>query len=267
MEKLLLENRVTYRVIVSTDDQRVDVSKTSVVAQIKDSTGVSSLRNLELNENNQWQLLITPEAMARYSVGLQVSGLRIDGEPVKEILASQYFTYPAEDDPVPLADVDLPADDVEDDAENNLPTDMSGIGEENSVNDDTQTAPPVQPSGNKKWLMYISIGITHLLVFGLAFLAYRMFVSKKAKEELDELQEILEVDVQKIADGKRPAPDMQELMENSAPAIDVSAEDTGAEIDIDLAGKVDADFDDFLADLDSPLSTDNDDENLDDDKK
>src|SRR5690606_11759945 len=126
-----------------------------------------------------------------------------------------------------LADVDLPADDVEDDAENNLPTDMSGIGEENSVNDDTQTAPPVQPSGNKKWLMYISIGITHLLVFGLAFLAYRMFVSKKAKEELDELQEILEVDVQKIADGKRPAPDMQELMENSAPAIDVSAEDTG----------------------------------------
>src|SRR5690606_8143052 len=73
MEKLLLENRVTYRVIVSADDQRVDTSKSSVVAQIKDSTGASTLRNLELNEKNQWQLLITPEAMARYSVGLQVS--------------------------------------------------------------------------------------------------------------------------------------------------------------------------------------------------
>lgn len=277
MEKLLWENRVTYRVIVSADDQRVDASKTMVVAQIKDSHGGNALRNFELNENNQWQLLITPEAMARYSVGLQVSGLRTDGEPVKETLATQYFTYPAEDDPVPLADVELPADDVEIDSENNLPLDMFDTVEENSVSDDAQTPPPAPSSGNKKWLMYSSIGIAHLLIFGLAFLAYRMIVDKRAKEELDELQEVLEVDVQKIADGKRPAPAMQELTENGGAILDVSEEDSGAEIDIDLAGSSNNDFDDFLADLDSPLTSVNDvedsndpnsnDEDIDDEQK
>ena len=70
---------------------------------------------------------------------------------------------------------------------------------------------------------------------------------------------------------------MQELTENGGATLDVSEEDSGAEIDIDLAGSSNNDFDDFLADLDSPLTSVNDiedsndpnsnDEDIDDEQK
>src|SRR5690606_32438551 len=138
--------------------------------------------NFALDENNNWQLLIIPDSAARYSVGVQVSGLRTDGTPVKEVLPSQYFSFPAMDDPVPPADngtsvekpveepVEVPTDPVPDD---NKPAEINTHA----------ITPAAAAGGDKKWLMYISIGVANLLVFGLAFSAYRIIIGGKSKEE------------------------------------------------------------------------------------
>src|SRR5690606_37465168 len=94
MEKRLVNNKVAYVLEVRADDQRVNSAKTFVVAQEKNSEGGNALHNFVQIELGQWQLIYYPVTPARYSLGLQVSGMRTDGTPVSEILATQYFTFP-----------------------------------------------------------------------------------------------------------------------------------------------------------------------------
>jgi hypothetical protein len=274
MERILHENRVTYRLQVSADDQRVDKAKTAIVAQIKDSTGGSAMRNFELDENGSWQLLIAPTALARYSVGLQVSGLRSDGAPVKEVLATQYFTFPDQDDPLPLVEEAIANQDsaVEEPVVDD-PVDEAPTGEE------PLPTPQVESTAGKKWLMFISIAIANLLVIGLAFFAFRMIMGKKAKAEIEELEKTLNTDIQKIVDVKTVPPAMQEFADTAADTgIDLAADDIAVTIDTSVPKTSSArenalqdeldDFDDFLADTDfSPASPDEEPGENDDDKK
>lgn len=284
MERVLHKNQVAYRLSVSADDQRVDSSKTAIVAQIKNSSGASSLQNFALGKDGIWQLFVTPDVAARYSVGLQVSGLRRDGESVKEILPTQYFTYPDKDDPVPIdgwreeqvePDIEKPtviAEPVPEPVEPPLVENK----EVNEPKDDVVETTP--PSSSNKWIMYVSIGLAHVLVFGLGFLAYRLILGKKAKTETDELEETLNTDVQKIVEKKQPVaaqpqqPSMQEVAEPDN-VIDLSDDNAVTDIDInsgDTASDTNTtsnDFDDFLAE--SELSSGEDDsepENTDNEK-
>lgn len=269
MERILHKNQVAYRLTVSADDQRVDSSKTAIVAQIKDSSGASSLQNFVLDTDGVWQLFVTPDIAARYSVGLQVSGLRHDGEPVKEILPTQYFTYPDKDDPVPVEgwreeqEEPAVAPPIVADEATPDPIEQSPVANEES-NEPIDAAATPQSSSSSKWIMYVSIGFAHILVFGLAFFAYRMILGKKAKTETEELEETLNTDVQKIVEKKQPAaaqpqqPTMQEVAEPDN-VIDLSDENSIADIDInngDNANDSSNDFDDFLAESELSLGAD-----------
>lgn len=235
MEKTLRDGRVVYDLRVTTDDQRVEPAKTVIVAQLKDSTGRSSLHNFAPVDNGSWQLALTPDISARYSVGVQVSGGRRDGQPIKETLSTQFFSYPDKDDPFPAPEINTPVAEAVTEAREDLPADEMTEAEPEAI--------VATPSGNKYWLMYLSIGLANVLVFGMAWFAFRMVMGKKAKNETEEIEETLNVDVQKIMDAKQPA--MQEV--DDAPAattIDIAQEHAVPKATADA----DDDFNDFLAD-------------------
>lgn len=270
MERVLHQNRVTYQLLVSADDERVDISKTAIVAQVKDSTGGSAMRNFDLNEQGVWQLMVSPNVSARYSVGLQVSGLRTDGQPVKEVLATQYFTFPDEDDPVPLPIDEYVSEEVP--IEETPETSAEEPATDDAASEDPAVVMVAEPPSDtdspagKKWLMYISVAVANLLVLGLAFFAFRMIMGKKAKEEIDEVEETLNTDVQKMVDVKKAPPAMQDFADITADkSIDLAADSaaaTGLKSSA-VAGSVTKnapeaeldDFDDFLADTDFPLDS------------
>lgn len=246
MERGLHNNRVAYHLRVNADDQRVDNSKTAIVAQVKDSTGASAMSNFELTEQGEWQLWITPDKFARYSVSLQVSGLRRDGEPVKEILATQYFTFPEQGDPEPAADWEEPVIVISDAEPANLPvlpSNESITEPESAIVVDHK---PVAPKTTNKWLLYLSIGMAHIFVFGLAFFAYRMIFGKQAKTETAEHEDTLSVNVESIAAQKQAAASMLAAA-NTASTIDLAEDNSMAELDVTAVDTTTNDFDDFLA--------------------
>jgi hypothetical protein len=96
------------------------------------------------------------------------------------------------------------------------------------------------------------------LVFALAFFGYRLVVGKKAKAEIEELEETLNVDVAKIISDKKSAiPPMQEVEDKTTRVIDVADQDPVGEIDFNHTDDATDDFANFLADTN--MSTDVDD--------
>lgn len=225
MEKRLVNNKVAYVLEVRADDQRVNSAKTFVVAQEKNSEGGNALHNFVQIEAGQWQLIYYPVTPARYSLGLQVSGMRTDGTPVSEILATQYFTFPDIDDPTPIAGLEIEAE--------------PAVVEETppAPEEPTDAAPPIDNEPEEvtnPWLLYSSIGLANVLVLVLAYLGYRMVIGKQAKEEMDELEQALNLDVDKLVAEKKAQLPMQELEDEKQQVIDLA--DQLSEPDIDFNG-------------------------------
>jgi hypothetical protein len=104
-------------------------------------------------------------------------------------------------------------------------------------------------------MLYSGIALANLLVFGLAYFAYRMIVSGKASEELDETEGA------KVSDNPSASAEKLAMKEvgQTPKAIDVSADDPAAHIAIDANEKGDADLFLDLGDLeDNPGDTDKD---------
>lgn len=232
LEKRLENNKVAYVIDVNADDQRVDSAKTFIVAHEKNSEGSNALHNFVQVAPGQWQLIFFPETHARYSLGLQVSGVRADNTPVNEILATQYFTYPDAGDPVPLAGLEIEAEPPVSDA-------AAAVLE---AQVDTAPAPEVERENTSSWVLYTSVGLANVLVLVLAYLGFRMIIGKKAKDEMDELERSLNVDVDKlVAEKKAQLPvdktaqlPMQELDAEKQQVIDLA--DQLNEPDIDFNG-------------------------------
>jgi hypothetical protein len=203
----------------------VNSAKTFVVAQEKNSEGGNALHNFVQIEPGQWQLIYYPVTPARYSLGLQVSGMRTDGTSVSEILATQYFTFPDIDDPTPIAGLEIEAE--------------PAVVEETppAPEEPTDAAPPIDNEPEEvtnPWLLYSSIGLANVLVLVLAYLGYRMVIGKQAKEEMDELEQALNLDVDKLVAEKKAQLPMQELEDEKQQVIDLA--DQLSEPDIDFNG-------------------------------
>lgn len=248
LEKVIIDQRVHYLVSVVPDAQLVDIANTHIDANIKNAAGTSEAQPLAINDQQQWQLRITPTAESSYSIELTVSGKRNNGAEFKEVLPIQYFVYPQGDDPInPLPDAEAPPA---------TPEPQPEVVEESEVEteaqDEPQPEPEVATDGVSKWVLYSGVVLANLLVFGLAFFAYRMIVSSKTTEELDELEQAPD---KPVSPNEKLA--MQEV-DQVPHGIDVSADDTAAHIAIDDAGT--GNNDDVFLDLgdleDNPGDTD-----------
>ena len=224
LEKVIEDQRVHYLVSVVPDTQLVDVANTRIDANIKNDAGVSESQPLSIDDQQQWRLRVTPTTESNYSIELTVSGKRNNGAEFKEILPMQYFIYPQGDDPInPLPVIEEPPA---------TPEPLPEVAEEPEA--ETQGEPQPEPAmateGVSKWVLYSGVVLANLLVFGLAFFAYRMIVSSKTTEELEELEQTSE---KPISPNEKLA--MQEV-DQAPQGIDVSADDPAAHIAIDDTG-------------------------------
>ena len=249
LEKVIEDQRLHYLVNVAPDAQLVDIANTRIDANIKNAAGTSESQPLSINDQQQWQLRVTPTVESSYSIELTVSGKRNNGAEFKEVLPIQYFVYPQGDDPInPLSVAeDLPATPE--------PQQPEVVEEpEAETQDEPQPEPVVATDGVSKWVLYSGVVLANLLVFGLAFFAYRMIVSSKATEELDELEQTPD---KPVSSNEKLA--MQEVGQTPL-GIDVSADDPAAHIPIDDTGT--SNNDDVFLDLgdleDNPGDTDKD---------
>ena len=248
LDKVIEDQQLYYLVDVSPDKQFVDVANTRIDAAIKNSAGFHETQPLSITDQQHWQVRVTPTTEANYSIELTVSGKRSSGAAFTEVLPAQYFSYPQAGDLVNPADVveEQPA----------APEPVAEMPEEPQA--EPQTEPVVEPvpsGGISKWMLYSGIALANLLVFGLAYFAYRMIVSGKASEELDETEDA------KVSDNPSASNEKLAMQEvgQTPQAIDVSADDPAAHIAIDANEKGDADLFLDLGDLeDSPGDTDKD---------
>lgn len=226
-----LADPLRYRIQVSADPRSVDVEHTAVVAQIKTSVGRSYLETLSMLEPGLWVLDITPREHARYAVELDASGRDVNGDPVRETLPTQFFTYPAEGEEPPPGDSEAVRDlrrqlereraelaalrgEPERPPPDNTDTASSAASSSSSPENEPVATEPRQPaapapaddSGGINWLWVGLAIVGNLLLLGLIYLGYRKFSTRNVIDELEEIeQQLVQPQEKTPAAAKAPA--------------------------------------------------------------
>lgn len=242
MTKAVDEQRVRYTLDVLPDPQLINIAQTGISATIKNSVGTSETQALVLTEQRGWKLVVTPTTAADYSVEMEVKGTRMNGVAFKETLPVHYFSYPEKDDPIVDSPVIPPVA-----IEPEVPEPVI-IEEAPTPEPELEVVPPAPAEEVSKWIVYGSVALANLLVFGLAFFAYRLMSGKKAKDELEELEKTLEAEPDESSIKNKPT--MQEVEPAPVNTIDVSTDNATAHIAMDDSKKSTAADDELLLDLD-----------------
>ncbi|RYY74948.1 MAG: VWA domain-containing protein [Gammaproteobacteria bacterium] len=196
------DGKLTYSYKISTDDKIVDVKKTQVKVNIKNSANNNLEKVLNLIDGNHWEFSFAPTQAGDYSIDIQATGEQFDGDKLDETLHADNFTY-VEKKAVQAASSSAAAEPEEE----IKPAEEKPQEESNDL------------------LLYISIGVGNLLLLVAGFFAYKMIMGGKAKDELVEFEKTLsaasslEKNGQKNA-GKNPVKKTPEKTE-----IDLSDDD------------------------------------------
>lgn len=215
-------DKKTYVYTLTADLEAVDVASTQVTAVIKNSKDNNLEQQLKAIGKDHWEFSFTPVQAARYEIELQVEGKYIDGSSLTEMIKVDQFYFP--DEATVLA----------------AGKSASAAASSSAASEPAASEPEVE---SNNVLLYTSIGIGHLLVLGLGFVAYRLIAGKGNKDELVEIEKTLatKADSLKKDTGKKTT-------------IDVSDDDQGAHIPMgDMAGAEMRVPEDLMADNLFPL--------------
>jgi uncharacterized protein (TIGR03503 family) len=223
---------------LAADLEVVDMNHTKVTAVIKSSQQNNLEKELNTIGKDHWEFSFSPVQTARYDIVLQVDGQQIDGSPLSETIMADQFYYP--DEATVLA------------AEH--PKEHSAVSSGESVAEHHDEAIEAEPehepeqeagkSESNLWL-YVAIGVGHLLVIGLGYVAYRLIAGKGNKDELAEIEKTLATK----AEGAKG---------NSAKKTSIDVSDDGEMADIPMSDSPSPEMsmaDDLMADNLFPLDS------------
>ena len=199
------DGKLTYSYKISTDDKIVDVNKTQVKVNIKNSANNNLEKVLNLIDGNHWEFSFAPTQAGDYSVDIHAMGEQFDGDKLDENLHADNFTY------------------VEKKALQAASSAAAETKEEVKPAEEKPEEKPEEQSNNM--LLYIGIAIGNLLLLVIGFFAYKMIVGSKAKDELAEFEKTLSAASgtekgSEVSAGKKPVKKSAEKTE-----IDLSDED------------------------------------------
>lgn len=228
LEKNLKEDagKKTYSYKVTADLDLVDPEKTTARVIVKNSQQNDMQQDLNIIDNNHWELNFTPVQTAKYSVTFEMQGAGLDGTPIQESLLAEEFYYPDEDsvkadEAAKKAAEEQARVEVEEDTEE---TEESAEPEEKPVADNKKQPKEEESSHG---VLYAIIALANLLLIGLGYLAYRLLLGKKNNNDMDEIEKTLNLDVNSLK--SEPAKETKTV-------IDVS-EESEAHIPINDAPK------------------------------
>ncbi|BFM06556.1 vWA domain-containing protein [Halioxenophilus aromaticivorans] len=156
--------------------QTIDFDETSVIALIKTPSGGTSILPVPATQVDDWLLKYSPKEEGVYTVNLTIDVVETNGTgyeynhpefefsyPEGEIINAPEPQPPEQEEPEPE-----PAEDEPEESELEPEDDSSGL----------------------PWWIYVALGVGNLLIFGLAYFAYRKLMGgKKDKPEDQEEKE------------------------------------------------------------------------------
>jgi len=219
------EGKVAYNYRITGDDKLVDFKKLQVTAVIRNSLNSGVNKTLALVNEDHWEFSFSPVQEADYTVDIKIAGSLLDGSPLEEVIHADKFTFKVAS------------------AESEHKADEHAAKSEAHEAAKTEEAPKDEPKPEKPktslWV-YIGIGLANLLLVVGGYVVYRMFFSKKAKAEMDEIEKTLSDD-KSAAPVKKPeasaAPSAKKTEQNAESAteaekteIDLSDDDDSLHI-------------------------------------
>ncbi|WP_460102811.1 VWA domain-containing protein [Sessilibacter sp. MAH4] len=150
-----------FKIIASPFLQTLDLDKTNVIARIKSPSRQSKIAPLVLAKNDIWQLEYEAKEEGTYELSLSIDVVEKDGSRSTFEPKAMSFSYPdgkVAEGPMAEPKIEEPPDTQE-----------------------AEVPPEPEPSGTP-WWVYAAIGGGNLLVFALAFIAYRMIFGKKSAD-------------------------------------------------------------------------------------
>ena len=168
---------------VTPNDQNIDVAATRVTAKLKKPSGAAQLKPLMPSNYDNWQLEIIPSEDGEYIVDLKITVADQTGNTYKVTPGSLSFSYPPSDSlfeiqtPEPIAEPE-PEAEPEPDAVAELEVDT--VAEDRDTEKDTEK----EQDPSSEWLMWGGIALGNILIFSLAFVAYRMIMGGNKDDDL-----------------------------------------------------------------------------------
>ncbi len=258
MEKQVSTEAVSYHVTVSALMDEVDTATAAVVAHVKDSLGGSKLHILtaetQLANKVVWTLNIPASKHARFSIKLRANAKTLEGSRVSGALPTQFFTYPAEGDPIFYAVDDEvmklreelaekleetpeqsngSLDGVEGGEEAGSVVNVSMVKPEGTVNENATDEDDGEASSGS-WLMIIVSMLGVIVASAAGFFGYQIF--KKRKENgLENAEEDTPDDSDKSGatstEESTPTEDAEGASDNASDTIEISDDDLMADLE------------------------------------
>jgi uncharacterized protein (TIGR03503 family) len=199
LEKKLKEegDKKTYSYRVTADRELVDTEKTKAKVLVKNSLQNDMEKELNIIDQDHWELVFSPVQTAHYSVSFVMDGIGLDGAPIQETLLAEEFYYPDE----ASVKADEAARAAAKEAEKEKPEEV--VVEQVEVTPE----PEVKTEETAPWILYTAIGLANLLLIGFGFLAYKLLLGKKAGSDIDEIEKTLNLNIKDIkASAPKAAP-------------------------------------------------------------
>jgi uncharacterized protein (TIGR03503 family) len=265
-----------YRVTVRARDSAIDGSNTTVTGALSLPAGGSQTIETEQLANRSWVAELEGLSQSGvYQLGFTASGKSNNGEPFTEqtatvniehrVVGSPFIEAPAE----PIAE---PVTEPPAEAEPKIAAVTEKTPETSALPEPAQPAESIdEPEADSKLLLYAGLAVANLIVFGLAFFAYRMVTSANKEDVLDEeaSEQVSEVaadeppaPLEAVISEAQVEPEAELELESEAeaepepePELNISAEQSETKVEDDDADEIEIDV---LTDLGQPIDLDDD---------
>jgi uncharacterized protein (TIGR03503 family) len=228
-----------YKVQVIPQVKSIDFENTQVVGKLKDPSGSSTIKNFGLNNEQVWQLTITPELEGTYYLTLRITTKDDNGEVNNIIPKPLSFQYPQADtafdslvDPEPIVEaepvIEEPA--VEEPVAEETPEVEPAIDEEDELETEKDMT---------QWILYGVLAVVNILIILVIYLLYRKLFGRKSVVDEEETEgDAPAANMDAGSPTESPAafeePPMDEMVVDELDDdIDLAEEDS-AEKDVDL---------------------------------
>jgi uncharacterized protein (TIGR03503 family) len=197
------DGKITYTYKISTDDKVVDIKKTQVSVNIKNSLNNNMEKNLNLLEGNRWEFSFSPVQDGDYEINIHAQGELLEGGKLDETIHADSFNYVTKK-AVQASSAAASATKVVPKAAEEKPAD-----------------------GTNNLLLYIGIGLGNLLLIVAIYFAYRFVMGSKAKDELAEFEKTLLGEADDLKGSAKKSPETKAPAKKAAEKteIDLSDED------------------------------------------
>ncbi|WP_075188073.1 VWA domain-containing protein [Teredinibacter haidensis] len=229
VKQVFTDGKLEYVLVANSYNQNIDIPRTQVAATIISPEGRKKIRPLISTDVDTWKATLLPDVEGEYSARIKAKGYDVEGNPFDITLEDIKFNYSLEDgfveDKEPFFD-----ESAESEPTAEAKVTAEAVTEEQPVTEEEAAL----EQGMPMWMLYATLGVGNVLLFGLAFLLYKKIMGKNV-DILDQFSdEAISEDLsEEGADDGESEPEMEEEppMEDLDPIMDELGQNEEEDLD------------------------------------